>query len=80
MGEISVKLDDEVIARLRARAARNGRSMGAEATDILTAAVSHSEPATDLVAALRKAALAVGGVELDVPPRTEGHRQVDLPR
>lgn len=81
MPAISVRgLDERVTARLRIRAAQHGRSMEAEVRKILTEAVDAPEPPTDLMAELRRAALAVGGVELDIPPRTEVPRVPDLPR
>lgn len=62
-------LDDQVRERLRVRAAQHGRSMGAEIRAILTAAVS--EPAsTGLARALLARFGALGGVDLDLPPRT----------
>lgn len=80
MADISVRgLDDRVRDRIRTRAAQHGRSMEAEVREILTEAVDTLEPPTDLMAELRRAALAVGGVELDIPPRTDVPRVPDLP-
>ncbi len=99
-------LDDDVKAKLRVRAAHNGRSMEAEAREILDEAVNRSgdsmrrDPdfsgpewdshgpgdkndsdsrSTDssedeFVQSVRRRFLAIGGVELDIPPRT------DMPR
>jgi len=71
-------LDDEVRELLRQRAARNGRSMEAEARSILTEAVRGAEPAEGLLTALLERFGAVGGVDLQVPERTGSARPVDL--
>ena len=56
--------------RLRARAARNGRSMAAEARAILDAARDDGPPETpDLAEAIRRRFAPFGGVELPpLPP------------
>lgn len=72
-------LDDHVKARIKIRAAHHGRSMEAEVRQILTEAVSDPEPETDLITELRRVALAVGGVDLDIPARSEMPRVPDLP-
>lgn len=70
-------LDPVVQARLREQAARNGRSMEAEARSLLSAAILREEDAVDLAAIIdRHFADAPGGVE--VPERTEFQRPVDL--
>jgi plasmid stability protein len=46
-------LDPEVKEKLRRRAARNGRSMEAEARLILAAAVEEADEPVDLVASIR---------------------------
>lgn len=72
MAAITIRnLDDDVRDRLRVRAAEHGRSMEAEARAILAEAVGKPEEPQNLVAALVAAAQSVGGVELDIPPRTE---------
>ena len=95
-------LDEDVKAKLRIRAAHNGRSMEAEVREILDEAVnggresmrripdfsgpewdsygpededdSDSRPTEsaedDFVQSVRRRFLAIGGVELDIPPRT----------
>lgn len=73
MAVITVRnIDDDVQRRLKLRAAAHGRSMEAEARDILTAAVSRSRMITDWVDAAQGLR-----VELDLPTRTEP-REVDL--
>ena len=66
-------LDDEVREKLRIRAAQHGRSMEAEVRAILTAAVESPVERT-LVDALLDMREALGGLELDIPPRTEQAR------
>ena len=63
------KLDDGVKARLRARAARRGRSLEWEARDILAAAVESEDAREHPAVAIRRRFAALGGVELDLPPR-----------
>ena len=71
MASITIrKLDDEVKARLRLRAAANGRSMEEEARVILRLAVRQEEPsAKGLGTALHELFKPFGGVELELPPR-----------
>lgn len=71
-------LDESVKARLRVRAAHNGRSMEAEARDILAAAVA--EPATErgLGTRIRQRFADLDGVDISVPPRTEQPRGMDF--
>lgn len=72
MASITVrKLDDDLKARLRMRAARHGRSMEEEARDILRGALAE-EPVGEKVGlgtAIRRIFGPLGGVELDIPPR-----------
>lgn len=81
MAAISVRdLDDDVAARLKVRAAQHGRSMEAEARAILTAAVAAGEDdRPNLAQAVRAGFAAVGGVELDIPVRSEMPRAAQLP-
>jgi plasmid stability protein len=60
-------VDDDVKARLRVQAARNGRSMAAEARAILEAAV-FAHPGLSLYEAFRHSADAAD-IELEIPPR-----------
>ena len=66
-------LDETVKRRLQVRAALNGRSMEAEAREALSEFVVSSpasvEPEEDLGTAIRKRFAALGGVELQIPPR-----------
>jgi len=59
------RLDPIVKARLRMRAARHGRSMEAEARDILTAALANRPAGQgDLAASIRARFAPLGGVDL----------------
>ena len=79
MGAMSIRnLDDELMARLRVQAARHGRSMEAEARAILASGLEENRPA-DFMGEIRRSFGALGGVDLDIPPRSNSHRQVDLP-
>ena len=60
---------------LASRAARNGRSQQAEAKAILEAALR--DDAANWVSRLRRAASAVGGIELELPAR-HAAREVDV--
>jgi len=79
MAALSIRdLDDEVKERLRRRAAGNGRSMEAEVRVILAEAVREPERPNDLLSALFERFQELGGVELDIPPRTQTTRVVDF--
>lgn len=68
------KLDESLKTKLRLRAAANGRSMEEEARAILRITLIESEPQEeDLFTSIRRRIEAVGGVDLEIPPR-------DLPR
>ena len=71
-------LDDEVKSRLRVRAAQRGRSMEAEAREILTAAVRSGRPARGLGSFIHAQLADVGGVDLPVPSRDTPARAADL--
>lgn len=78
MAAVSVRnLDDEVKERLRVRAAEHGRSLEAEIRAILTEAVQDSEE-HHLGRAVVAAFDGVGGVELELPERTDPPRAPDL--
>ncbi len=62
-------LDDDVKAKLRVRAATNGRSMEEEARTILRDAVEEEAEPRDLAQAIRDRFAPLGGVELEIPPR-----------
>ena len=70
------QLDERTHARLRSRAAEHGRSVEAEVRAILDAAVNL--PEQNLLLSLHASMTEVGGVDLDLPPRTDQPRQVDL--
>jgi len=79
MAALSIRdLDDGVKQRLRERAASNGRSMEAEVRAILAEAVPEPERPDDLISALFDKFQELGGVELDIPPRTQKPRFVDF--
>lgn len=79
MAAISVRdLDDDVRERLRVRAARHGRSMEAEIREILTAAVTDTEPPAELFATLLERFGELGGVDLSLPPRMTPARAADF--
>ena len=64
-------LDEGLKRRLRIRAAENGRSMEAEARDILQTALSYQPAAPEnLASAIRARFAPLGGVELNLPPRS----------
>jgi len=73
-------LDEKVKRKLQVRAAINGRSMEAEAREVLLGLVEDA-PATvaqeeDLGTAIHKRFAALGGVELEIPPRQFSTRPV----
>lgn len=70
------QLDDATHSRLRLRAARNGRSVEAEVRALLDAAVN--APEHNILLSLHEAMGEVGGVELEIPARTDQPRWVDL--
>lgn len=75
MAAVSIRdLDDTVKERLRVRAAEHGRSMEAEIRAILTEAVGASPQALGLGKAVLTRFAAIGGVDLELPPRTEPPR------
>jgi plasmid stability protein len=81
MASVSIRgLDDEVRERLRVRAARHGRSMEAEIRTILVDAVSDPNTSQGLFTELLDRFGDIGGVELDLPPRTTAPRAADLLR
>ncbi len=79
MAAISVRdLDEDVAARLKLRAARHGRSMEAEVRAILTDAVAEAVEHVNLAQAVRQRFGAIGGAEIEVPPRSDMPRSADL--
>ena len=77
MASITVRnLDTRLQQQLRRRAARHGHSMEEEAHDILRAALGREAaldqetiPARNLGTAIHERFRALGGVELELPPR-----------
>ncbi len=71
MATLTIRRVDEALkARLRIRAAQNGRSMEEEVREILRAQVDASQPAKlDLAKAIRKRFEPLGGMELRLPRR-----------
>ena len=70
MASITIRnLDDAVKQRLRMRAAEHGRSMEEEARDILRRAVGRTAPSANLGEVIHQRFAAIGGAELDLPPR-----------
>jgi plasmid stability protein len=65
-------LDQAVKERLRIRAAEHGRSMEAEARRILQTALGESAraPERNLYERIHARFAALGGVDLELPPRT----------
>lgn len=77
MGILTIRqLDERTHARLRGRAAEHGRSVEAEVRAILDAAVNL--PEQNLLLALHTSVSEIGGVDLEVPSRTDSPRDVDL--
>lgn len=70
MASITIRnLDDDVRARLRTRAAGNGRSMEEEVRLILRDAVGREPEPKNLADFIRECFAPFGGVELELPPR-----------
>lgn len=70
MASITISdLDDEVRHRLRARAARNGRTMEEEVRAILGEAVAEEPEPRNLITINRECFGPLGGVDLELPPR-----------
>lgn len=70
------QLNEHTHARLRGRAAKHGRSVEAEVRAILDATVDL--PEENILLALHATFSEVGGVDLELPDRTEPPRSVDL--
>ena len=79
MAAVSIRnLDDTVRERLRVRAAAHGRSMEAEMRAILVEAVREPSDEKGLLEALADRFSELGGVDLDLPPRSAAPRGVDF--
>lgn len=70
------QLNEHTHARLRGRAAKHGRSVEAEVRAILDATVNL--PEEDILLALHASFSEAGGVDLELPDRSEPPRPVDL--
>ena len=71
-------LDDDTKARLRVSAARHGRSMEAEVRSILIEALPSPRASDGLGSRIHARFAAIGGVELDLPRRSEVPRAASL--
>jgi plasmid stability protein len=71
MASITIRrLDENLKARLRVKAAHNGRSMEEEAREILRNSLQAEAPKElDLATAIRRHVLPIGGIELILPRR-----------
>ena len=79
MSTITVRnLDEHVKQRLRVRAARHGRSMEAEARAIIAEAVGVEDEPKNILVRLHETFAELGGVDLEIPPRTAEHRAVEF--
>jgi plasmid stability protein len=81
MATITIRnLDETVKRKLQVRAALNGRSMEAEAREVLVALVeptaSALKPEENLGAATHRRFAALGGFELQIPPRRFSARSI----
>ena len=78
MATITIRnLDESVKRKLQVRAALNGRSMEAEVRELLSrlAAIEPPLPTQGLGTAIHNRFAALGGVELEIPPRQFSSRQ-----
>ncbi|AIS15597.1 MULTISPECIES: FitA-like ribbon-helix-helix domain-containing protein [Pseudomonas] len=79
MASLTIRnLDDHIKERLRIEAAHNGHSMEEEARLILRRALSRTADSQGLGSRIRARFAETGGVELELPERTEPARLVDL--
>ena len=79
MAAVTIRsLDDSVKERLRARAASHGRSMEAEAREILTDAVSDRSDAEGLLLTVLNRFGEAGGVDVELPTRSTPPRSPDF--
>lgn len=78
MANLTIRqLDDRTHALLRGRAAAHGRSVEAEVRAIIRAAVNR--PSRNMLVSLHESFTQMGGLELEVPARTDAPRPVGLP-
>jgi antitoxin FitA len=71
-------LDEKIKRMLQVRAALNGRSMEAEAREMLSSQITSAPPAPreGLGTAIHKRFAALGGVDLAIPPRQFSTRPI----
>ncbi len=70
MASITIRnLGDSLKRRLRVQAAEHGRSMEEEAREILRQAIGRRAAPENLGEAIHRRFAALGGVDLDLPPR-----------
>jgi antitoxin FitA len=70
MASITIRqLPETTKRKLRIRAAQHGRSMEQEAREMQSALSKSPQTGEDLYKAIRRRFAALGGVELDIPPR-----------
>ncbi len=79
MGTLTVRgFDDTTKMRLRVRAARNGRSMEAEVRAILRDSLSEEADSGGIGSRIHSRFAVLGGVDLDLPSRTEAPRSAEF--
>ena len=64
-------IDPDLKRKIKRLAADHDRSMEAEAHELLKRAILASKPQKNIGRLIREAALSVGGIDLDIPPRIE---------
>jgi plasmid stability protein len=70
MGSILIRnLDEELMKRLRLRAAQHGRSMSEEAREILRQELPEPKTTRNLYEEIRAIVEPLGGIEIELPPR-----------
>ncbi|MCY1295197.1 hypothetical protein D9M68_336540 [compost metagenome] len=79
MASITIRnLDDELKARLRVVAASHGRSMEEEVRVILAEALAKQDKPSGMGTRIHNLFAAVGGVDLELPPRNTKARAADF--
>jgi antitoxin FitA len=79
MAAITIRnLDEQLKHRLQLRAASHGRSMESEVREILLQAVDGPQAPRTLVDAIRERFSDLGGVDLELPDRSERARAAEF--
>jgi plasmid stability protein len=79
MASITIRsLDESLKSKLRIRAAEHGRSMEAEAREILKCGLSTEPREPNLFKSIRQHVEKFGGVELEIPPRGPAREPPDF--